>query len=77
MPLRAMDAAGYAIDTLLFTPSMSGHTAIDRAIRTGKVGGAEMEAANSCARRPFAFLKSPGTAAAGCSPPPILSATKG
>ena len=29
MPLRALDAAGYAIDTLLFTPSMSGHTAID------------------------------------------------
>ena len=78
MPLRAMDAAGYAIDTLLCTPSMSGHTAIDRAIRTGKVGGAEMEAANfSCAGRPFAFLKSPRTAAAGCSPPPILSATKG
>jgi hypothetical protein len=24
MPLRALDAAGYAIDTLLFTPSMSG-----------------------------------------------------
>ncbi len=44
--LRAMDAAGYAIDVLLFTPSMSGHTAIDRAARTGKIGGTEMEAVN-------------------------------
>ena len=57
MPLRAMDAAGYAIDTLLFTPSMSGHTAIDRAIRTGKVGGAEMEAANLLRQTSFRLLE--------------------
>ena len=57
LPLRAMDAAGYAIDTLLFTPSMSGHTAIDRAIRTGKVGGAEMEAANLLRQTSFRLLE--------------------
>ncbi len=57
MHLRAMDAAGYAIDTLLFTPSMSGHTAIDRAIRTGKVGGAEMEAANLLRQASFRLLE--------------------
>jgi hypothetical protein len=57
MPLRVMDAAGYAIDTLLFTPSMSGHTAIDRAIRTGKVGGAEMEAANLLRQSTFRLLE--------------------
>ncbi len=43
---RAAGALGYAIDVLLFEPSMSGHTAIDRAMRGGKIGGAEMEAAN-------------------------------
>ena len=57
MPLRTMDAVGYAIDTLLFTPSMSGHTAIDRAIRTGKVGGAEMEAANLLRQASFRLLE--------------------
>jgi hypothetical protein len=57
MPLRALDAAGYAIDTLLFTPSMSGHTAIDRAIRTGKVGGAETEAANLLLQTSFRLLE--------------------
>ncbi len=57
MPLRAMDAAGYAIDTLLFTPSMSGHTAIDRAIRTGKVAGAEMEAADLLRQASFRLLE--------------------
>ena len=56
-PLRAIDAAGYAIDVLLFTPSMSGHTAIDRAIRTGKVGGAEMEAANLLRQTSFRLLE--------------------
>jgi hypothetical protein len=56
-PLRAIDAAGYAIDVLLFTPSMSGHTAIDRAIRTGKVGGAEMEAANLLRQASFRLLE--------------------
>ena len=57
MPLRTMDAVGYAIDTLLFTPSMSGHTAIDRAIRTGKVAGAEMEAANFLRQASFRLLE--------------------
>ena len=57
MPLRAMDAADYAIDALLFTPSMSGHTAIDRAIRTGKVGSAEMEAANLLRQASFRLLE--------------------
>ena len=57
MPLRAMDAADYAIDALLFTPSMSGHTAIDRAIRTGKVGSAEMEAANLLRQTSFRLLE--------------------
>ncbi len=56
-PLRAMDAMGYAIDALLFTPSMSGHTAIDRAIRTGRVGGAEMEAAKLLQQASFRLLE--------------------
>jgi hypothetical protein len=56
-PLRAMDALGYAIDLLLFTPSMSGHTAIDRAMRTGKIGGAEMEAANLLRQAVFRLLE--------------------
>ena len=57
MPLRVMDAAGYAIDVLLFTPSMSGHTAIERAMRTGKVGGAEMEAAHLLRQTSFRLLE--------------------
>ncbi len=57
MALRVMDASGYAIDTLLFTPSMSGHTAIDRAMRTGKIGGAEMEAANLLRQSSFRLLE--------------------
>jgi len=57
MPLRAMDAVGYAIDVLLFTPSMSGHTAIDRALRTGKVGGAELEAAHLLRQAAFRLLE--------------------
>jgi hypothetical protein len=57
MPLRAIDAAGYAIDALLFTPSMSGHTAIDRAMRTGKIGDAEMEAANLLRQASFRLLE--------------------
>ena len=55
--LRAVDALGYAIDVLLFTPSMSGHTAIDRAMRTGKIGGAEMEAANLLRQASFRLLE--------------------
>ena len=55
--LRAVDAVGYAIDVLLFTPSMSGHTAIDRAMRTGKIGGAEMEAANLMRQATFRLLE--------------------
>ncbi len=55
--LRAVDALGYAIDVLLFTPSMSGHTAIDRAMRTGKFGGAEMEAANLMRQAAFRLLE--------------------
>jgi len=55
--LRALDAVGYAIDVLLFTPSMSGHTAIDRAMRTGKIGGSEMEAANLMRQATFRFLE--------------------
>ena len=70
MPLRALDAAGYAIDTLLFTPSMSGHTAIDRAIRTGKVGGAEMEAANLLRQTSFRLLEITGDRGGG-----LLAAT--
>jgi hypothetical protein len=70
MPLRAMDAAGYASDALLFTPSMSGHTAIDRAIRTGKVGGAEMEAANLLRQASFRLLEITGDRGGG-----LLAAT--
>ena len=55
--LRAVDAVGYAIDVLLFTPSMNGHTAIDRAIRTGKIGAAEMEAANLMRQAAFRLLE--------------------
>ena len=55
--LRAVDAVGYAIDVLLFTPSMSGQTAIDRAMRTGKIGGAEMEAANLMRQATFRLLE--------------------
>jgi hypothetical protein len=57
MPLRYIDAVGYAIDVLLFTPSMSGQTAIDRAMRTGKIGGAEMEAANLMRQATFRLLE--------------------
>lgn len=56
-PIRAMDAIGFAVDILLFTPSMSGHTAIDRAIGTGKVGDAEMEAANLLRQATFRLLE--------------------
>ncbi len=56
-PLRAMHAAGYATDALLFTPSMGGHTAIDRAMRTGKVSGAEKEAANLLRQATFRLLE--------------------
>ena len=56
-PLRVMEAVGYASDVLLFTPSMSGQTAIDRAIRTGKVGGAEMEAAHLLRQASFRLLE--------------------
>ena len=56
-PLRAMHAAGYATDALLFTPSMGGHTAIDRAMRTGKVAGAEKEAANLLRQATFRLLE--------------------
>ena len=55
--LRGIDAVGYAIDVLLFTPSMSGQTAIDRAMRTGKIGGAEMEAANLMRQATFRLLE--------------------
>ncbi|MGO8953903.1 MAG: DUF2786 domain-containing protein [Rhodomicrobium sp.] len=55
--LRAVDALGYAIDVLLFTPSLSGHTAIDRAMRSGKIGGAEMEAANLLRQASFRLLE--------------------
>ena len=57
MTLRAVDALGYAIDVLLFTPSMSGQTAIDRAMRTGKIGGAEMEAASLLRQATFRLLE--------------------
>jgi hypothetical protein len=57
MSLHAVDAMGYAIDVLLFTPSMSGHTAIDRAMRSGKIGGAEMEAANLMRQATFRLLE--------------------
>jgi hypothetical protein len=57
MSLRAMDAMGYAIDVLLFAPSMSGHNAIDRAMRTGKIGAAEMEAANLLRRADFRLFE--------------------
>lgn len=53
MSLRAVDALGYAIDVLLFTPSLSGHTAIDRTIRSGKIDDAEMEAANLLGQATF------------------------
>lgn len=53
MHLRAVDALGFAIDVLLFTPSMSGHTAIDRAMRSGKLDDAEMEAAHLLSRAAF------------------------
>lgn len=56
MPLRAVDALGYAIDVLLFTPSLSGHSAIDRAIRSGKIDGAEMEAANLLSQAAFHLI---------------------
>ena len=55
--LRAVDALGYAIDVLLFAPSLSGHTAIDRATRSGKIGGAEMEAANLLRQAAFRLLE--------------------
>jgi hypothetical protein len=57
MTLRAVDALGYAIDLLLFTPSMSGQTAIDRAMRTGKIGGTEMEAARLLRQATFRLLE--------------------
>lgn len=57
MPLRAAGALGYAIDVLLFAPSMSGHTAIDRAMRSGKIGNAEMEAANLLRQASFRLLE--------------------
>lgn len=53
MSLRAVDALEYAIDVLLFAPSLSGHTAIDRAIRSGKIDDAEMEAANLLGQATF------------------------
>jgi hypothetical protein len=56
-PSRIMAAMGYAIDALLFTPSMSGHTPIERAIRTGKIGGAKMEAANLLRHATFRLLE--------------------
>ena len=56
-PMRAVEALGYAVDVLLFTPSMGGHTAIDRAIRTGKIGGAEMGAANLMRQSAFRLLE--------------------
>lgn len=46
MHLRAVDAFGYAVDTLLFARSMNGHTPVDRVIRNGKLDDAEIEAAN-------------------------------
>ncbi len=55
--LRAVDALGYAIDALLFAPSLSGHTAIDRAIRSGKIGSAEMEAANLLRQTAFRLFE--------------------
>jgi hypothetical protein len=51
--LRAVDALGYAIDVLLFAPSLSGHTAIDRAISSGKIDDAEMEAAHLLGQATF------------------------
>ncbi len=56
-PLRAVEALGYAIDVLLFEPSMSGQTAIDRTMRSGKIGGAEMEAANLLRQAAFRLLE--------------------
>jgi Protein of unknown function (DUF2786) len=55
--LRAVDAMGYAIDVLLFTPSMSGHTAIERAMRSGKIAGEEMEAADLMRHATFRLLE--------------------
>ena len=51
--LRAVDALGYAIDVLLFAPSLSGHTAIDRVISSGKIDDAEMEAAHLLGQATF------------------------
>ncbi len=70
VPLRAMDAMGYAIDVLLFAPSMSGHNAIDRAIRGGKIGAAEMEAANLLRRADFRLVEITGDSGGG-----LLAAT--
>ena len=56
-PLRAVEALGYAIDVLLFEPSMSGQTAIDRAMRSGKIGAAEMEAANLLRKAAFRLVE--------------------
>lgn len=57
MPLRVVDALGYAIDVLLFTPSMSGHNAIDRAIRGGAFDADEMEAANLLRQADFRLIE--------------------
>ncbi len=45
--LRAVDALGYALDLALFTPSMTGQTATDRLLRSGKINAPkEKEAAD-------------------------------
>jgi hypothetical protein len=70
VPLRAVDAVGYAIDVLLFTPSLSGQNAIDRAMRTGRIGAAEMEAANLMRQATFRLLEIPKESGGG-----LLTAT--
>ena len=49
--LRAIDALGYAIDLALFAPSMTGQTAIDRALRKGNVATPEEQYAAELLRR--------------------------
>ncbi|MFH1158392.1 MAG: DUF2786 domain-containing protein [Pseudomonadota bacterium] len=50
-PMRAMDALGYALDLALFTPSvLSGQTAIDRLIRSGKINAPEEKEAAASLR---------------------------
>ncbi|MDR3423613.1 MAG: DUF2786 domain-containing protein [Alphaproteobacteria bacterium] len=48
--LRMIDAIGFAVDLGLFTPSMTGQTAIDRLIRNGKIATPEEKAAAALLR---------------------------